>query len=295
MKYIDISTFQKTVDFQRVQGNVDGVIIRAGYGAGNVDAQFQRNASECNRTGIPCGAYWFSYALNPAMAKAEAEKFLAAVKPYKMELPLAFDFEYDSVNYMKKNGIQPTKALCTAIAHAFCQTLEAAGYYVMLYANRDFLTTWFDSSVSRSDLWYAAWPSVVDVKQPPRKCGIWQWGGSAIPGISGDVDSNEAYNDYASIIRNAGLNRLPVSGVKPVAETPPPAPTQPVEDDEPVGVKIPEDCKSHWAASHIAWCVEHGIMNGYQDGTFLPDKPMTRAEVATILHRYHDNMEDDGK
>ena len=214
MKYIDISTFQKTVDFQRVQGNVDGVIIRAGYGAGNVDAQFQRNASECNRTGIPCGAYWFSYALNPAMAKAEAEKFLAAVKPYKMELPLAFDFERDSIDYMKRNGVTPTKALCTSIAHAFCQTVEAAGYYVMLYANRDFLTNWFDSSVSRYDIWYAAWPSVVDVTKPPRKCGIWQWGGSSVPGITGDVDSNEAYNDYAKIIRNA---KKPVMTIKPFA------------------------------------------------------------------------------
>lgn len=295
MKIIDISTFQKTPVFERVKGNVDGIMIRAGYGAGNIDAQFQRNASECNRIGIPCGAYWFSYALNPIMAKAEAERFLAAVKPYKMELPLAFDFEYDSVNYMKKNGVTPTKALCTSIAHAFCQTVEAAGYYVMLYANRDFLNNWFDPSVSRYDLWYAAWPSVVDTKNPPRKCGIWQWGGSSIPGITGDVDSNEAYNDYASIIRNAGLNRLSVSGIKPTAEPEPAAPSQPLEDGEPLTVKIPNDCKGHWAASHIAWCVEHGIMTGYQDGTFLPDKPMTRAEVATILHRYHDNMEDDGK
>lgn len=295
MKYIDISTFQKTVDFEAVKGSVDGIIIRAGYGAGNIDAQFRRNASECNRLSIPCGAYWFSYALNPAMAKLEAQKFLSAVWPYRMELPLAFDFEYDSINYMRKNGITPTKALCTAIAHAFCEAVESAGYYTMIYANRDFLSNWFDASVSRYDLWYAAWPNQVNVAQPPRKCGIWQWGGSPIPGITGDADTNEAYNDYASIIRNAGLNNIVPQGVKPVTEPEPTAPGQPVEQTEKETEKQFEDCKGHWAEKHIAWCAEKGIMNGYQDGTFQPEKPVTRAELATVLHRYHERTEDDGK
>ncbi len=291
MQYIDISTFQKTIEFSRVRNAVDGVIIRAGYGAGNIDAFFQRNASECNRLGIPCGAYWFSYALNPAMAKAEAERFLTVVAPYKMELPLAFDFEYDSINYMKKNGITPTKALCTAIVHAFCETVEAAGYYTMIYANRDFLTNWFDASVNRYDLWYAAWPGVVDVRQPPRKCGIWQWGGSTVPGIAGEVDSNEAYNDYASIIRNAGLNRLIVPGVKPTAEPEPAAPSQPIEDDDPEAVKIPEDCEDYWGAGYIARGIQLGLIKGYTDGSFRPDNPMTRGEAAALIVRLYDLLE----
>lgn len=291
MKYIDISTFQRTVDFESVKGNVDGVIIRAGYGAGNIDAQFRRNAGECNRLGIPCGAYWFSYALNPTMAKLEAQKFLAAVEPYRMELPLAFDFEYDSINYMRKNGVTPTKALCTAIAHAFCENVEAAGYYTMIYANRDFLTNWFENSVSRFDLWYAAWLSAVDVLHPPRKCGIWQWGGSAIPGIAGDVDSNEAYHDYAAIIRNAGLNRLPTPVEPPVEQPEPAEPTQPVEDTEEDAVKIPPDCEGYWGAENVARCIQLGLMKGYEDGTFRPQSSITRGEAATLLVRLYDLLE----
>lgn len=47
------------------------------------------------------------------------------------------------------------------------------------------------------------------------------------------------------------------------------------------------DYENHWAEQHIRWAMEAGIMQGYPDGSFQPDKPVTRAELATILHRYH--------
>ena len=47
-------------------------MLRAGYGQGNVDPKFGRNASECERLGIPFGIYWFSYAYTPEMAAKEA-------------------------------------------------------------------------------------------------------------------------------------------------------------------------------------------------------------------------------
>ena len=32
--------------------------------------------------------------------------------------------------------------------------------------------------------------------------------------------------------------------------------------------------------------MEEGLVNGYPDGTFQPDRPVTRAELAVILHRF---------
>lgn len=52
------------------------------------------------------------------------------------------------------------------------------------------------------------------------------------------------------------------------------------EDDVP---KI--DYEGHWAQQHIQWAIDAGIATGYQDGSFQPDKPITRAEVVTMLHR----------
>ena len=54
----------------------------------------------------------------------------------------------------------------------------------------------------------------------------------------------------------------------------------------PSGGTSPEgEAVGHWAEKSIRWCVEHGLMTGYPDGSFRPDKPVTRAELATVLRR----------
>ena len=79
---MDVSEFQGKVQWDKVV--TDFVIIRAGYGQKTLDAQFVRNIQECNRLNIPCGVYWFSYALTPEDAAQEAKACLNAVQPYKM-------------------------------------------------------------------------------------------------------------------------------------------------------------------------------------------------------------------
>ena len=49
-----------------------------------------------------------------------------------------------------------------------------------------------------------------------------------------------------------------------------------------------DDITGHWAEDNIRWCMEHGLMSGYPDGSFKPDKPVTRAELATVLRRLAD-------
>ena len=49
--------------------------------------------------------------------------------------------------------------------------------------------------------------------------------------------------------------------------------------------EIVDDITGHWAEDDIRWCIEHGLMKGYPDGSFQPDKPVTRAELAVILDR----------
>lgn len=252
MKYIDVSEHQGVIDWEKAKGNVDGVIIRAGYGRGNADKQFHRNISECNRLNIPAGIYWFSYAYTPDMAEKEAEYCLAAIKPYRVELPVCFDWEYDSASYAKSHGMTPTATLANSLVKAFCSTVENAGYYCMNYANPDFLNRYF-TDVAQYDLWLASWPKVVDVSKPPRKCGIWQWGGSAVPGISGNVDSNEAYKDYKAIIAKAGLNHLP---------------------------------KRPWYADAMRWALDSGVITEER-----PQDAATRAEVVQMIYNYNRIMQ----
>lgn len=47
------------------------------------------------------------------------------------------------------------------------------------------------------------------------------------------------------------------------------------------------DCEEDsWYAPAVVWAAENGIVGGYDDGTFAPDKPITRQEMAKVLYGY---------
>ena len=41
-----------------------------------------------------------------------------------------------------------------------------------------------------------------------------------------------------------------------------------------------------WYADPVAWAAENGIVAGFEDGTFGPNDPITREQMASILYRY---------
>ena len=43
-----------------------------------------------------------------------------------------------------------------------------------------------------------------------------------------------------------------------------------------------------WYSDAILWAVENGIANGYSNGEFGVDDPVTREQIVTILYRYAD-------
>ncbi|MDY3071379.1 MAG: S-layer homology domain-containing protein [Eubacteriales bacterium] len=48
-----------------------------------------------------------------------------------------------------------------------------------------------------------------------------------------------------------------------------------------------DDITNHWARTEILEMADAGVINGYADGTFRPDRPITRAEfVALVVRRY---------
>ena len=258
-KGIDVSTHNGKLDWDKIKkAGIQFAMIRAGYGSNNIDGQFKRNMSECNRIGLPCGVYWFSYALTESAARKEAQYCLAAVKPYTLEYPIAFDFEYDSVDYAKKQGVTITKALASKIADAFCSEIEKAGYYVLNYSNPDYLSRYFNNDVTKKyGLWLAAWNNAAN---PPRDCQIWQYGVGKVSGFSGDFDLNKSYVDFPTVIKEKGLN-----GFKPKKE---------MNKEEP------------WYKAALDWGIENGITDGKN-----PEANATRAQVITMLYRYNKKFE----
>lgn len=207
IKGLDVSEFQGNVDWEKVKAaGYQFAMLRAGYGFNTIDPQFKRNASECNRIGLPIGVYWFCYALTPEIALQEADGCLKAISGYRLDYPVCYDIEQASVNYAAQNGVTFTPETVGKIVQNFCDRMEKNGYFAMYYSNRNFLKTYRLLSLSsRYALWYAFYNSKLD----NTDCQMWQFTSQGeIAGISGDVDLDYVFVDYPSIIKNAGLNHL---------------------------------------------------------------------------------------
>lgn len=46
------------------------------------------------------------------------------------------------------------------------------------------------------------------------------------------------------------------------------------------------DIDGHWAKDYIEWSAANNIFTGYEDGTFKPDKKITRSEYVTIISKF---------
>ena len=212
LKGIDVSYCQNEADWDaaKASGLVDFAILRAGYGRepSQVDTQFSRNYAVCKRLGIPCGAYWFSYAMSADEAKREAQVFLQTIKGKSFEYPVYMDLE-------NEKQFALGKAACSAIVDAFLSVLEQSGYYAGLYCSTYYLDNYLSDSIkSRYTVWCAQYASKCTYQNP---YGIWQYnvagnaeydiiGQKSIPGIVGECDMDYCYTDYPEIIKAAGLN-----------------------------------------------------------------------------------------
>lgn len=203
---IDISHNNGVVDFTAVKASgIDFVMVRAGYGQLE-DRQFKANIQGAAKAGIPVGVYYFSYALNAVKAEEEASHCLSLIKPYTIDFPVYFDFEYDSETFGAKKGVIYTAALRTAINKAFCERIRSAGYKPGIYTNADYITSKLNwSELKNYTLWLAQWPYGVDknitfgdVKESALnttwgKAAIWQFGKGTVGGCKTDTDLNFGY------------------------------------------------------------------------------------------------------
>lgn len=46
------------------------------------------------------------------------------------------------------------------------------------------------------------------------------------------------------------------------------------------------DASGHWAVNAIAWAQQTGVVNGYEDNTFRPNRAVSREELAQMLYNY---------
>lgn len=202
---IDVSKYQGNIAWKQVKDSgIDFAIIKAGGSDDGfyTDPTFEANYKNAKAVGMPVGAYYIvgSLCVSEADGIADAERFLKMLEGKTFEYPVYIDLELTS---------PATKSGTTDAVLAFCRTMEQAGYFCGVYASdiSGFKDRLEFSRLKTRALWVASYGSMPKYVS---SYGIWQKSDKGrVPGITGDVDLDECYTDYHSIIKARGDNGFP--------------------------------------------------------------------------------------
>lgn len=194
-KGIDLSEWNGSIDWNKVKGNVDFVILREGYRQ-KQDARFTEYVAGAKSADISIdGVYHFIYATTTDEAKAEARSCIQNVLSVGLPKTVTIwaDLEYDTVTKAAAAGIILSDKDQKDITLAFCEAVKAAGYRTGIYTNIDYLNRVYGKDiVNIYDIWLAQWNG----KEPVAPCVYHQTGVSEtneIIGITGKVDLDMSY------------------------------------------------------------------------------------------------------
>lgn len=189
---VDVSTYQKDIDWQAVAADgIEFAILRLGYrgyteGGLFMDETFAQNLQGASDAGLEVGVYFFSQAITPEEAEAEAAYVLNAVAGYEIAYPIAFDWEPVAPGQGARTDGLDNGAL-TRCADAFCAKVKAAGYRSAVYFNQSLGYLRYDlRELTEYDLWLAEYDSKPDFYY---HFDLWQYTHTGrVAGIEGDVD-----------------------------------------------------------------------------------------------------------
>lgn len=317
---IDVSKWQGDIDWKAVaDSGVKFAIVRVGhhYSKGNYigeDPNFRKNIEGAQAVGIKVGAYIFSQAITEDEAREEAAFMMHLVADYKMDLPLVFDYEYESgAGRLKEANLSKEKA--TSICLAFCDYVKANGYDAMVYANAWMFTNKLDADLIReqADIWLANYTTDTIYKEEFQ---YWQYSNEGkVNGIKGNVDCNFGFTDklyksgsgcfpfidvaadswyydaavYAydnDIIKGVVWNKFAPDATMTRAMLV--AMLYRMEGSPDVtGVSTTfKDLKADWYKNAVVWGQKNNIVSGVSLTSFDPDAFVTREQIAAFLYRY---------
>ena len=206
-KILDVSEHQPVINYAEVAKQVDGVILRCGvtgWGTANecrADECFEQHYAGFKAVGLPVGAYYYSAADTIAKAEEEAEFCQQLLAGKTFALPIYIDIE----NPQRMEPLSADKL--TAQVERWCRAMEAAGFFVGVYANTDYFTRKLHHAQLADK--YTIW--LADYRAQPNtslRRDLHQYTSTAqVAGISGGVDmSNLVRADLMEAVTGSGRN-----------------------------------------------------------------------------------------
>lgn len=205
MRGIDISRHNTIRSFPAIKSQgVEFCVIRAGYGT-VVDAKFKAHIKVAKDCGMLVGVYWFCYARDTVEARREAEVCAETLRGHQLDLPVFYDFEYDTERYAAKNGTKYSAKSRTGIIDTFCAEITKRGRKAGVYTNPEYWLYKLERARLKDyPLWIAAYvqsdckasfatTSPSDLPAAYGNAMIWQFGKCRFTKAVGDVDINYGY------------------------------------------------------------------------------------------------------
>lgn len=310
---IDVSAWQATINWTKVaQSGVEFAFIRGAYrtvssGVINQDGRFIEYIRGAKAAGIKVGVYIFSQAITVTEAVEEADYLINLVRGYDLDLPLVFDLEHYTGG--RFTNAKLTRRQVTDMCLAFCERVENAGYEALVYSNPSMLNN--DMYASELDrLWLANY--ITKTSYTGHHYEFWQCSDrGSISGIDGAVDLDfwfqpnavSAPKDPFIDVRLSDWFYVPVmacyeAGVVNGMTKTTFEPGENASRGQVVTMLYRMAGEPEWTQSAgfadltkdyykdaVNWAAEAGIVQGYSDTRFGPERDITREELVTVLHR----------
>lgn len=194
-KGVDVSKHNGAIDWGQVAASgIKFTFIKVGSTNSGIDPYFASNITNAQAAGLKTGVYIYSYATTPEAAANEANLVLQWIDGYTVNYPVVFDLEDGCHKNLSSQQL-------IDIINAFCTTIDAAGYYPMVYSNKNMFVN--KLSICGWDKWVAQYNDSCEYNN--NVC-FWQYSShGSVNGFGSRVDVNYQYKDYSSLIIPEGF------------------------------------------------------------------------------------------
>lgn len=193
-KVIDISSHQENIDWNKVknESDIDGVIVRFGFGSNSLDNCFEYNISELKRLNIPYGIYLYSYAENILDAGNEAAFTNKIIENYDLNPTLGIYYDLEET-YISGKLLEVKKSTYEKIIDKYINYLKAKNQKnIGVYTYSRFYNTKLTNKSKTTVKWIAQYNYYFTYENMFK---MWQYTDREnIPGINTKVDMNVMFN-----------------------------------------------------------------------------------------------------